>query len=483
MKPSVLGLAIAAVAFGASTIYLSVQLNEERAQADQVAETMAALNARIAELEKAREQRFAMSGEFGGVALDPAGMAMGPPPPPAEKGEAKTEVRRARCPSARRPPRSEAFEKMMRTNMRANNKRMYADIGEKLGLSKEDTSKLIDMLTDQQVDNFGRMREAEHRRSRRAQTPDGRGAPRRPGGNRRASSAPRKPRRCGTTRRRFRHDRSWNSWRASSKARTPRSATTSRNACSRRSIEERKRIPMPQMSDSTTPEEYSKAYAEWQADYNERVSAQARSILNTEQLAAYTEYQQWQKEMREQMVTRRAGRGRASPGGNVDILGSAAPIAGETMIMVAPAARGKTAQASIGSEREFRRTADPRTRGHLDVGDQGRRHRHGVVPDDGRCGVPRRRARSPSARSISPRRMKPAAGGHAHAENRRPQRNPGSPGLRQPRLHVEQAQCRNDDAGRKGDPARRPHAVRVSQDRRDAGSSRATPIYFHRSSV
>jgi hypothetical protein len=39
-------------------------------------------------------------------------------------------------------------------------------------------------------------------------------------------------------------------------------------------IEERKRVPMPQMSDNTTPEEYTKAYSDWQNDYNERIEAQ-----------------------------------------------------------------------------------------------------------------------------------------------------------------------------------------------------------------
>ena len=115
-------------------------------------------------------------------------------------------------------------------------------------------------------------------------------------------------------------------------------------------IEERKRIPMPQMSDSTTPEEYAKAYAEWQADYNERVSAQARSILDTEQMTAYSDYQQWQKEMHQHMATRRGNRAmrqRHSAGANVTF-SAVAPVAGETMIMV-PRRRGKTAQASIGA--------------------------------------------------------------------------------------------------------------------------------------
>src|SRR5690349_18386421 len=124
MKSSALGLAIAAIAFGASTIYLAVQLNEERAQADKVATTMAALNARIAELEKAREQRFATSGVFGGDALAQGGMAMVPPPPPPPgKGEVELKTGESGVVfNSTPPPRSEAFEKMMRTNMRANNK-------------------------------------------------------------------------------------------------------------------------------------------------------------------------------------------------------------------------------------------------------------------------------------------------------------------------------------------------------------------------
>ena len=41
--------------------------------------------------------------------------------------------------------------------------------------------------------------------------------------------------------------------------------------------------------------------SDWQADYNARVAAQARGILNTEQYTAYDDYEKWQKEMNEQM--------------------------------------------------------------------------------------------------------------------------------------------------------------------------------------
>jgi hypothetical protein len=56
MKPANLGLSIASLAFAASTIYLAVQLREERARAAQFTEESQALQARIAELEKARAQ-------------------------------------------------------------------------------------------------------------------------------------------------------------------------------------------------------------------------------------------------------------------------------------------------------------------------------------------------------------------------------------------------------------------------------------------
>ena len=333
MKPSILGLLIAAVAFGASTIYLSVQLQEERAQADKVAETMRTLNARIAELEKARETRFASSGAFGASALE-QGMSMGPPPPPAppEKGETKADFTDVVAIGGPPPPRSEAFQKMMRSQVRANNKRIYADLGPKLGLSKEDTSRLIDMLTDQQVDRFGRMSETsadpverqraieDARRDHQAEIENFLGASK--------TAALRDYQETIPARQEVE---------AISRQLEGSDATLSEDQQQRMLaalVEERKRIPMPKMSDSTMPEEYSKAYAEWQSGYDERVNAQVHGILNTEQMAAYSEYQQWQKEMREQVVTRRAGRG--PRGGNVMFSTAVAPIAGEAMIIASP---------------------------------------------------------------------------------------------------------------------------------------------------
>ena len=60
MKPSMLALLIAAGAFGASTIYLGVQLKNEREQADAFAEQARTLSARLAELDKVRAELAAL---------------------------------------------------------------------------------------------------------------------------------------------------------------------------------------------------------------------------------------------------------------------------------------------------------------------------------------------------------------------------------------------------------------------------------------
>ena len=52
-----------------------------------------------------------------------------------------------------------------------------------------------------------------------------------------------------------------------------------------------------------------KAYDEWQTDYEKRVADAARSILTSEQLNTYNEYQQWQSELRQQFATQGPGGG------------------------------------------------------------------------------------------------------------------------------------------------------------------------------
>jgi hypothetical protein len=75
--------------------------------------------------------------------------------------------------------------------------------------------------------------------------------------------------------------------------------------------EERKRVPEPRFSESVSREDYSKAMLAWQEEYHERAATRARSILDSEQVTTYTEYQQWNREMRAQFEARRSARGNA----------------------------------------------------------------------------------------------------------------------------------------------------------------------------
>ena len=70
--------------------------------------------------------------------------------------------------------------------------------------------------------------------------------------------------------------------------------------------EERGRVPMPEFNVGADQKAYAQAANDWQEDYEQRVNAQARTILNSEQYNAYSEYQQWQREMREQFASVRA---------------------------------------------------------------------------------------------------------------------------------------------------------------------------------
>ena len=335
MKASVWGLLVAVLAFGASTIYLSVQLKEERAQAAKFAEATDLLNARIAELEKARDQRV-VSGSFSMDAPGQGDVSIALPPTEEKPG---TSLERAAPPSVAnlpQPARTEAFQKMMRGQVRANNKRMYADVGQQLGLSKEDTSKLIDMLTDQQVEGFGRMRESgpldhaemkrrldEANREHQAQIEAFLGPSKTEELRDYQATIPARQELDALTRQLEGSD-------------APSLSDDQQKRMLTALVEERKRIPMPRMSDSATTDDYFKAYTEWQSGYNERLNAQAQGILNSDQLASFTDYQQWQMEMREQGAVRRQSRGQRIPGGSIEVTTATVDIVGDT-VMLAPA--------------------------------------------------------------------------------------------------------------------------------------------------
>jgi hypothetical protein len=331
MKTSGLSLSIAVLALGASTIYLAMQLSEERAHSGELATETRALNARIAELEKARAGfRHVTSGTFARADAAP-GTSIGAvlPPPSAASSESRAAVvgpGGATVMNGAAMPHSEAFQKMMRAQLRAQNKQLYADAGTQLGLSLEDASKLVDLLTEQYAGGIGIAEDSmnpqerarlmnEVRRETDAKIAGLLGPERLKLLEQYQQTIPARQELDSLA-----HQIEGSDAASLSDDQRKRLLTAL--------VDEKNRIPAPNYSRGTTGEDYRKAYFDWQDDYNTRVAAQFRSILNAEQYAAYDQYQQWQNEMNAQM------RMASGPDGSV-IYSAVAPgtIVGETAIL------------------------------------------------------------------------------------------------------------------------------------------------------
>jgi hypothetical protein len=194
------------------------------------------------------------------------------------------------------------MQKMMRSQIRAHHKRLYADLGDKLGLSPEEAGKLIDLITDQQLSDMERARNQR---------------PGDPAFNTRDKN-------LGEIAALIGQDKmqQYAQFQESMPARQEvdmlsrqldgADLTLSKDQRDRMVTalyEERKRIPAPEFSQSGSREDYNQAMNAWNEDYQARASARARSILSSEQLATFDEYQQWRSDMRRQFDARRAQRG------------------------------------------------------------------------------------------------------------------------------------------------------------------------------
>jgi hypothetical protein len=330
MKPTALSLAIAAVAFGASTLYLSLQLRDERAQSDKLIAETRALEARIAELENFRAERYAAVNPFSPSML-----------PPALRSAQEVRTEETTGPgddfgesvAINTPRNEEFFRKMMRSQVRAHNKRQYAEVGPLLGLSKDETSKLIDLLTQQQVDggvsvsgpldteNVLRQM-AEKQRENKAQIADLIGADKADTLEEYQESLPARQELEMLTRQFDGAD-------------APLSDEQQKRLLEIL-LEERKRVPAPKMTDATSLDEHWNAYTAWQNSYEERVTSQVRAVLNSAQLSTYNEYQEWQTQMRPEVGVVHSGRALPVPGGPSVIFSTAAPAMSADVAIAAP---------------------------------------------------------------------------------------------------------------------------------------------------
>ena len=308
MKAPVLGLAIAATAFAGSSIYLWQQLKDERTRAAQVEETTRELNARITELEKSRKQvgefRQAnsaglISGQFNrvGAALPPANTS----PPVDESPSASPEQV-----WTVQPERSEAFQKMMRSQIRGHHKRLYSDLASELGLSKETADKLVDLITDQQTAGFEGPRDLKDPIEARRYYED------RQRENEAAINALIGPDKALALQEYQKSLPARTEFEMLAQQLAGNDVALSEDQTRRLRevyVEERMRVPMPDYVQGADQDTHARQFHEWQQDYQDRVSAEASHILNAEQLSAYNEIQQWQKEMRQFSVMPRGAGG------------------------------------------------------------------------------------------------------------------------------------------------------------------------------
>jgi hypothetical protein len=302
MKPVTAGLLVAAAACAASTVYFWNELDAERAHAAEVTASAKRLQAQVAELEKARadfsSRRMANAGAFVGGAFAERG-----PGPVSVTASATGDAGATAAAGFRalpiRPDRSPAMERMIRTQIRANNKRLYGDLVSQLGLGADDANKLYDLLTDQQTTMMDRMRPRDENgerprfddihREQVQQLTDLLGADKAQALEDYQKTMPARGEVDMIARQLDGSDATL----SDDQRKKLVSALT----------EERARVPAPEYSDGMDADQYSKSMADWQNNYNERAADRAKSILNSEQQTAFNEYQQWQTEMRQQMAT------------------------------------------------------------------------------------------------------------------------------------------------------------------------------------
>ncbi len=328
MKSPILGLALSTVAFGASTIYLAIQLSAVNKQAEVMDKANAALTSRVADLEKRRaavaQQRMAMLGATPprDLRAEPHGPPPGEAASPADDKPGWSMVSRDfRAP----PPMPEAMVKMMRANMRAQNKRMYFDLQSKLGLTDDQTNNLLDLITDHGSMAFNRPRnqdpdqaraswEAEQSRQKTA-IDDLLGPDKAAAFEEYQKTMP------------ARSELMMISQQLEG-AETPLT-DSQRSRLLDALVAEHDRVPMPSWVDGTPSEQMAQQYADWQADYDKRVADAEHGILTSDQANTVTQYQQWQRELRQQLP--------GGPGGGPRMRGNAmfAPLPGGVAFSVA----------------------------------------------------------------------------------------------------------------------------------------------------
>lgn len=188
----------------------------------------------------------------------------------------------------------------MKSRTKAAMRRLHADVGSALGLSDEQANELMDLLAEQQTRMTDRLRAS-------------------------AEGQPPKPLDIRDVQQKNNAEIAaligqdkmdeWNAYQQSlpdrsqvnmvnqqlTEAGVPGMTDSQRSEMLAAVTEERQRLPRPAAFAGMTPEEQFAQSNEWQAEYDKALLERAKSILSSEQYAAYKEFQDFQAEMRKSM--------------------------------------------------------------------------------------------------------------------------------------------------------------------------------------
>jgi hypothetical protein len=336
MRAVVLVLLVTTSAFAVTTVQFAKRASAERERADAELALRQTTEARVRELEQARsqlEQQLALAQSLTNGPVERAPEHATPPLAPsrvtqstAEPSGPKAEwtVTRlqpsgdltngsGRAMALPRPPAS-----LMRAQARSSVRRMHWDVGKVLGLSDEETEKLLNLLADQQARQFdARMERGDFQSVRQAME------------DARARNDAEIAQLIGPHR--------MQQWMEYQSTLAERSQIASLDAqfetagmpltADQRTqlvealLEAKKQFPPPPPAQGTLTEDVIAQNQQWQEEVNRAVLERARSILSREQYEHYVALNEWQSQMRQLAIGRAGARGLAAPAP-----GGAAPI-------------------------------------------------------------------------------------------------------------------------------------------------------------
>lgn len=331
MKTIILILVVATTGLAVASVQFAQRASSEKQRADTEVALRQKQEARLQQLEQAQaglEQQLtqAQLPRTDATPVAPPRMASHPLAPPTARFEgAQADASSAGFAVTRRPwttrgpMESEAGQKYIRTQMRANIRRLYGDVGRELNLTQEQADALINLMAEQQTRGFGDRRQAAladpasaQQTWRDLQAKNNQEIAALIGQDKMSEWKQFQqtlPQRSEVDVIRQQLDQ----------AGVPLSADQ-RSELVNVMVEEIQRNPRPTVAQGMMPEDSFKQQNEWQDAYDKSVSDRAKQVLSSEQYDRYSEYRAWMTEMRRNMPVQMDGRAvrfSASGGGAV----------------------------------------------------------------------------------------------------------------------------------------------------------------------